>query len=378
MKILVINGISALRGGGQTNLINFMKYLPLYKCKVIFVLNSKNIVLFSQYTSKQITLYEAKDASKSIFHRVFWEKFILPKKLKEWDADVYYTPGGTMTTKVPKKCIAITPLQNMLPFDDNERKRFPFFSYLRWKLLLLRFVFLKSYKMADKVIFISKYSRDAVKKYLPNIEEKSTVIPLGISDLFIDNQDEYNLPKNLKSNKFYLYVSNLDYYKAQKELIYSWKKLIDDGFKYPLVLVGPNVGKYGDEVILLIKELRLEKQVIYLGEIDYEKLPSLYTSSRALLFASSCECCPNILLEKLASGKMIFCSDRGPMPEFGEDGVVYFDPYSSTSLVSKIKEIENNPKIMDEFSKKSLKLSIKYQYNSTIMKNIEYILDINK
>jgi glycosyltransferase involved in cell wall biosynthesis len=378
MKILVINGISALRGGGQTNLINFMKYLPQYECKVIFILNSKNIDLFSQYASKQIELYEAKDASKSIFHRVFWERFILPKKLKEWDADVYYTPGGTMTTKVPEKCTAITPLQNMLPFEDSERKRFPFFSYLRFKLLLLRFVFLKSYKMSDKVIFISKYSREAVKKYLPNIEEKSTVIPLGISDLFIDNQEKYDLPKELINNEFYLYVSNLDYYKAQKELIYTWKKLVDGGFKYPLVLVGPNVGKYGDEVLELIQELSLDENVIYLGTVVYEKLPSLYNASRALIFASSCECCPNILLEKLASSKMIFCSDKGPMPEFAEDGVVYFDPYDADSLMNKINEIEKNPKIMEEFSEKSLKLSIKYQYHSTIMKNIEYILNIKK
>jgi len=378
MKILVINGISALRGGGQTNLINFMKYLPQYECKVIFILNSKNIDLFSQYASEQIELYEAVYASKSILHRVLWENFVLSKKLKEWDADIYYTPGGTMTVKVPKKCTAITPLQNMLPFDDNERKRFPFFSYLRWKLLLLRFVFLKSYKMADKVIFISKYSQDAVKKYLPNIEEKSIVIPLGISDLFIDNSDKYDLPDNLMSNKFYLYVSNLDYYKAQKELLYTWRKLVDDGFEYPLVLAGPNVGNYGNEVIALIQTLNLEKSVIYLGSVDYEKLPSLYKSARALVFASSCECCPNILLEKLASSKMIFCSEKGPMPEFGEDAVVYFDPYDIDSLREKIEKIEKNPKDMEKFAEKSLKLSIKYQYHSTIIKNIEYILDIEK
>jgi glycosyltransferase involved in cell wall biosynthesis len=115
-----------------------------------------------------------------------------------------------------------------------------------------------------------------------------------------------------------------------------------------------------------------------LGTVVYEKLPSLYNASRALIFASSCECCPNILLEKLASSKMIFCSDKGPMPEFAEDGVAYFDPYDADSLMNKINEIEKNPKVMEEFSEKSLKLSIKYQYHSTIMKNIEYILNIKK
>ena len=62
MKTLVINGISARRGGGQTNLINLMEYLPEYECQVVFILNSSNFDLFDQYTSDQINTYE--DISK--------------------------------------------------------------------------------------------------------------------------------------------------------------------------------------------------------------------------------------------------------------------------------------------------------------------------
>ncbi len=378
MKTLVINGVSARRGGGQTNLINLMNYLPEYDCRVIFILNSSNVELFDKYKSEQINTYEAKFASKSIFHRIYWEKFILPKKLKDWDADIYYAPGGTMTVNVPKKCEAITTLQNMLPFDDVERKRFPLFSYLRYKLLLLKFVFLKSYKLSDKVIFISRYSRDIIKQYIPNIENKSTIIPLGISESFLNADEIYNLPNNIKMDNFYLYVSNLDYYKAQKELIYSWKKLIDGGFNGQLVLAGPNVSQYGNEVLDLIKELKLKDDVIYLGSIDYSKLPSLYKMSKALIFASSCECCPNILLEMLSFGKPIFCSNKEPMPEFGEDGVIYFDPYSEISLFDNIKETLNNPNILNTKSIQASILSKKYSQNDTIKKNIEYILDINK
>lgn len=375
MKILIINGISARRGGGQTNLINLMNYLPEYKCKVIFILNSSNVKLFDKYKSDQITTYEAVNASKSILHRIVWEKFILPKKLKEWNADIYYAPGGTMTINVSKNCTAITTLQNMLPFDSTERKRFPFFSYLRHKLLLLRFLFLKSYKMADKVIFISNYSRAIVKGYMPNIEEKSTVIPLGISENFLKSNDKYILPTNIKSDDFYLYVSNLDYYKAQKELVYSWKKLIDNGFSGQLILAGPNISKYGDEVLALIKELKLNDDVVYIGGVDYNKLPSLYKMSKALIFASSCECCPNILLEMLSFGKPIFCSDKQPMPEFGEDVVIYFDPYSELSLY---EQIQNSNNILEEKATKTIFLSKKYSQDATIKKNIEYILDIHK
>lgn len=378
MKILVINGISARRGGGQTNLINLMNYLPEYQCKVIFILNSSNIELFKKYESDQIKMYEADFASKSILHRVYWEKIILPTKLKEWNATIYYAPGGTMTLNIPKGCISVTTLQNMLPFDDTERRRFPIFSYLRWKLLLLRYVFLKSYKLSTKVIFISEYSRNVVKKYINDIESKSTVIPLGISEVFLNSNDTFTLPSYINSGEFYLYVSNLDYYKAQKELVYSWKTLIDNGFLKQLVLVGPNISSYGNEVLSLIKKLELEEYVIYIGAVEYNKLPSLYRMSKALIFASSCECCPNILLEMLSFSKPIFCSNYNPMPEFGEDGVIYFDPYSSTSLVEKIiMTIEKN-EILEEKALTSFNLSKKYSYNSTIRKNIEYILDTNK
>lgn len=376
MKTLVINGISARRGGGQTNLINLMEYLPKYESKVIFILNSSNVSVFDTYKSAQISTFEAKFASKSILHRIYWEKFILPKKLVEWDADIYYAPGGTMTVKVPSKCTAITTLQNMLPFEDIERQRFPLFSYLRYKLLLLRFVFLKSYNLSDKIIFISKYSRNVVKKYIPNIEEKSTIIPLGISESFLTSEDVYVLPPNIQENNFYMYVSNLDYYKAQKELIYSWKKLVDSGYTDQLVLVGPNVGNYGNEVLELIDSLALKQYVIYLGPIDYTKLPSLYKMSKALIFASSCECCPNILLEMMSFGKPLFCSEKQPMPEFAEDGAIYFNPYSDTSLVEKVINTSKDTRIIK--SEQACILSKKYSYNETIIKNIEYILDIEK
>ena len=377
MKIIVINGISALLGGGQTNLINLMRYFSNYDCKIIFLLNSHNLHIFSKYKSDKITLVESHFASRSILHRLSWEKYVLPKKLKEWGADIYYSPGGTMLTDMPNTCKSITTLQNMLPFDSVERRRFPFFSYSRFKLFLLKFVFLSSYKKADKVIFISNYSRDYIKRLLPNIEQKSKVIPLGINDIFMNvNIDvKFDLPGNLRVDGFYLYVSHLDYYKCHKQVVKNWKKLVDSGFDYPLVLVGPTVNNYGREVLDLINRLDLNERVIYLGQVDYEKLPSLYQAARVLIFASACECCPNILLEMLASKKTILCSDKGPMPEFGEDGVVYFNPHSLDDLCLKAHFIEKNRVEAMMTAERAHQLSEKYRHDETIEKCINYLLN---
>ena len=44
------------------------------------------------------------------------------------------------------------------------------------------------------------------------------------------------------------------------------------------------------------------------------------------IFASSCESSSCVLIENMASGLPIACSNRGPMPEVLKDGGVYFDP----------------------------------------------------
>lgn len=374
-KIIVVSALSALRGGGQTYLINLLEHLPNGDYKILLIVNSNNKNVFEKYKSEKISIYEASFASKTIFHRIFWEQFSLPNFLIEQKADIYFAPGGIMTTKVSKSITTVTALRNMLPFDDNERKRFPLISYIRFKLWLLRYVFLKSYNLSDKVVFISEHSTSIVKEYILNIAEKSVVIPHGLNEQFLNSKENYQLPKELEINNFYLYVSILDFYKAQKDIIQAWKILQEKGFKYPLVLVGPKYNQYGEEVLQIIKDENLEKSVIYLGKVDYEKLPSLYKSARALIFGSSCECCPNILLEKLAAGKPVLCSDIEPMPEFAQDSVLYFNPYNPNMLVQKVLQLESNEEEMKILGKKAYLQALKYDWDLTISKTINFLLN---
>ncbi|HFB64192.1 MAG TPA: glycosyltransferase family 1 protein, partial [Aeromonadales bacterium] len=374
----VINALSALRGGGQTYIVNFLKYLPDGNYKILLLVNTYNRTLFERFKSDKVELYEAKWASKSIFHRTYWELFLLPDFLKKRKATVYYAPGGLMLTKIPDSVISVTALRNMLPFDKRERKRFNLVSYIRFKLWLLKFLFLFSYKFTDKVVFISDYSRSIVKEYITDIEKKSILIPHGLNKKFLKTEKNYQLPDFLQDNQFYLYVSILDVYKAQKEVVNSWKLLIKQGINYPLVLVGPNYNEYGESVLSMIKAPELQGKVIYLGNVDYDDLPGLYKASRALIFASSCECCPNILLEKLGASKPVLCSNIEPMPEFGGEAVIYFDPYKPESLCCEVLALENDADKMKLYAEKAGEQALKYNWEQTVKKTIDYLLEQNK
>lgn len=375
MLTIAINALSALRGGSQTYLHHFIKNLPDDISKVILI-TGKNHHVFEDYESDIISVKFVGFASKNLLARTFWEVFSLESFLKDYQIDIYYSPGGLMLTNFKNSSFTTaTALRNMLPFEDRERQRFPLLSFSRFKLWLLKYLFILSYKKSDKVVFISESSRDVIKSYISDIERKSVVIHHGLSESFKKNNVAKNLNLDmLQGKEFYLYVSILDVYKAQKEVIKSFYKLYNKGFRYPLVLAGPKYNKYGDEVLELINQYGLSDLVFYVGHIEYEMLPQLYASSRALIFASSCECCPNILLEKLSAGKAVFCSNINPMPEFGGDAPIYFDPYEIDELSSKILSFEKDYLLLSEkLGSKSRLQAEKFDWYNTVHATVNFL-----
>ena len=377
-KIIVINAFSALHGGGQTYLINLLAEFcnnDVNNFDVVVLTNSKNKSNFNAFKNHALKFVEVKFASKNIIFRVLWEIFALPFFLKNKQADSYFAPGGIMLTKMPSGCKSFTALRNMLPFDEMNRKRGLFFSYDFHRLFILKYVYLFSYKISDGIIFISNYSRGEVEKYLPDIKKKSKLINHGINNAFFQTEKSINSPKKIVDGEYYLYVSKLDFYKAQKEVIREWLNITKYGGGYSLVLAGEKYNEYGEQVERALTDIDHNK-INYIGAVDYYDLPSLYKNARALIFASSCECCPNILLEKLASGRPVICSNIMPMPEFGDDAVVYFDPYKKGSLERAVNEIETGDNL-DKFSLKSSMRAKRFSWHDTASKTFNYLLHNN-
>ncbi|TKB46140.1 glycosyltransferase family 4 protein [Thalassotalea mangrovi] len=367
---IAFNALSALRGGGQTYIKNILNEIPSNNGVIYLIVNAQNRKQFEPYVKQNIKIIEPKLASINVIYRTFWEIFILPFWLRKNSIKAYYAPGGIMMTITPKGCKSYTALRNMLPFDDAERRRFPLFSYIRFKLWLLKHVFLISYRLSDGVVFISEHSRNIVKKHLPNIDVKSTIIYHGLNQNFLTTP-QYRVEPPLFPNEYYLYVSILDVYKAQKEVVEEWIRMSKSGFDSPLVLVGPKYNEYGEEVNQLIRESGCD-HIHYIGAKRYEELPALYHNAKALVFGSSCECCPNILLEKLAAGKPVICSDIMPMPEFGQDAVLYFNPYTKGSLTKAINLL-NQEGNLDLYGKRAKARALHFDWQKTTENTINFL-----
>lgn len=358
---ILINAFSARQGGGQTYLINLLQHRPAGSDIEIFLLAPPSLKLPDgiQGVSRLQTDFPVENP----FLRALWEKFWLPVLLRRLKVDVFFCPGGTVGAQAPRSCKTVTMFRNMLPFDLKQRKKYPL-GYDRLRNWLLNKSLLRSMLNADLVIFISEYAQSVIEKIAHGPLKKSVVIYHGINPSFrVQPGEKLPRPEWLPTTGYFLYVSTLDVYKAQIEVVQAYAILKNKRqTAEKLLLVGFENAWYGKKVREEIIRLGLENDVTVVGSIPYDQLPAVYQRAAINIYASETENCPNILLEALAAGRPIVSSNRQPMPEFGGDAVVYFDPSSPLELAEAIISVFDDPVRREQLSLNAYERSQLYDW----------------
>jgi glycosyltransferase involved in cell wall biosynthesis len=303
------------------------------------------------------------------FIRTLWERFFFPQLLKQLKIEILFCPGGSVSSGVPKSCKVITTFQNMMPFDFLQRKKYPL-GYMRFRNWILEKKLLKSMIRSDLVIFISEYAKSVIEKRSHGKIKKSVIIPHGVNPKFkSDPCNQLTPPSWLPENGYLLYVSILDVYKAQVEVVEAYALLKSRKRNIPkLLLIGPEYGPYGQKVRQAIAKNNLTDDVIIIGAIKNSELPAVYQNAHINIFASETENCPFILLEALAAGRPLLVSSKPPMPEFAGDAVIYFNPGVPSELATQLEIVLDDSNLRDKLSAKALERSNIYNWEQAAMK----------
>ncbi len=359
--ILWIDASNCRDGGGVTHLLQILPHIEKFWSPhpvTIFAAQEQRILLNRIVKSAQLPLVPVLDDKK--WKRLIWQRFHLPLLAKKTCSEgIFFAPGGLVAGKFPPGWISITMSRNMLPFDQKEALRYRNVRELM-RLGLLRLGQMASFKRTDGIVFLSDYAQNAIVKIDASIQERSTLIPHGIGDVFrcYPRIDKISLlPRKL------LYVSTIDVYKHQWQVVEALAILRQRGLNLSLDLVGRSYGPARKRLDVAIKKFNLASQVNIIGKIAFDQLPQLYHNTDIFVFASSCENLPNILLEAMASGLPIACSDRGPMPEVARDGATYFDPENPNAIANAIEKLVLDPDLRYRFAMRAFELASAYTWD---------------
>lgn len=366
MRILV-NALAARLGGGQTYIKTICSIEKIPGVDLVYLLISEKLKLPDHEQVVKILVEEGK--IKSPFARVFWEKTSISKIIRDNEIDIYFCPGGSLNY-VPgkiegRRIKSAVAFQNMLPLDDKQVRKYGF-SKMRIRNILLKKVFKKSMQAADLVIFTSEFAREKALDLCHQRIKKHVLIPNGIMPGKI--HDDKKRPDLCPDRPYLLYVSTIDVYKAQIEVIKAYAELRKDTeFIHKLVLVGASYLPYRRQIDELIKDLGVEQDVILPGLVVQDELASLYAHADINIFASKTENCPFTLLEGMATGRPVASSYYGPMPEMAGDSVLYFNPADPEDIANTIKRYLENPELKAEFGQKGKEKVSEFNMNKMIL-----------
>ena len=368
MKI-ALNALSANAGGGLTYLINLLPALDRVdkKNQYLVLVPEDCPIDFSQLSSRfqiiKIHLFYYSPICRGLY-----EQCMLPLLLKKHKIDILYSPADMTTLMAP--CPVVLALRNPNLYTDMD---------LGWRgkyylhFFLLKVIARLSIKKADRIIFVSRSSLSEICPKLGIDQEKTVVIHHGIGHYF--SKSPPSMPPSGISlpDRYILAVSTIYRYKNYLNLIKAYQLLISRHPEcyLPLLIAGGNADNcYYKDMINYISGNGLNDKVILLGNMDYPKMPEIYSRAALFVFPSCLETFGHPSLEALASSVPVAASDLPVMREVLKEAAVYFDPLDIEGISSKMLVLLRNKKLCHDLCVKGKSRLEDFSWDKTALKTV--------
>jgi glycosyltransferase involved in cell wall biosynthesis len=246
----------------------------------------------------------------------------------------------------------------------------PSASSLASPIPVYRLMYQKALEHASAVVAVSAYVKDRVKK---DFDIDSTVIPLSVdAQKFSPAVDKMSLRRslNLPPGPVVCMVSSIeDRRKRADMLIKAMPHILKSLKDTTLVLAGKTGPETSAYLNGLAEKLDVKENVIITGRIDDLAVKNYLAAADVFVLPSKEEAGGLVVLEAMATGTPVICSDSGGITEYIKDGYngLLFDPDSVEDLADKVVSLLRDGRSARELGINGRRLTVdKYGWNMAI------------
>jgi len=288
--------------------------------------------------------------------------------LRNLDADIVHFPFTYMYPRRVKQAAVLT-------FCDMQHEFLPEFFSAK-KLSRRDRDYRNSVAIADRVIAISQHTKWSLESRYGVSSDKIDVVHLGIGPEFHVVPKNSSLLKAVQTthglNRPFMYYPAATWpHKNHLRLLTTLQILVQRyGFDGDLVLTG--VSKQdNDQVRQEVKRLGLTDRVKFLGYLPYNELPCLYNLARLLVFPSLFEGFGIPLVEAMACGCPVVCSNVASIPEVVGDAGLFFNPESEEDMAKVIWDCWNDQDQLRQLRVRGVARAQQFTWAETARKTLE-------
>jgi glycosyltransferase involved in cell wall biosynthesis len=271
---------------------------------------------------------------------------------RELDAEIAYSVSGYFHP-------VLTPLRKVLMVPDIQHEYFPNF-FPPHTLEQRRSVYTQAIRSADHLCAISQFTRQTLIERFGISPDSIDTIYLAADPIFthlgVESSDSAAIAKyGLEANKYLLFPGHTWKHKNHRAAI-SALRILETKYEVKTMLVCPGGSREAQpELRRQIEQEGLGDRVRFIGYCPQAALAALYRQAAALVFPSIFEGFGMPVLEAMASGCPVVCSNTTSLPEIAGDAALMMAPDDHEGLADRICWITRNPSLRDDLRARGIK-----------------------
>ena len=286
------------------------------------------------------------------------EQWRIPRQLASLAPSVIHAPYYLRPYAMPAPVVFVA--YDLIPL------RYPAYYSFRERLVFQAAMRL-SLQTAQVIISTSRSTANDLQQLYKVHPERLVVVPGAADSGFVPQstavvaalRSRRHLP-----DRYVLYLGSNKPHKNLIRLVESWKQVPDQTPEVKLVVAGHWDPRYV-EAKERAKALNLDEKVLFAGPIADADLPALYSGAEVFVFPSLYEGFGLPVLEAMACGAPVVCSDTSSLPEVAGDAALMVDPSDVHALSAAITRVLADESLRWEMREKGLARAADFSWKRT-------------
>jgi glycosyltransferase involved in cell wall biosynthesis len=251
----------------------------------------------------------------------------------------------------------------------------------RFRAMQLRWTVARTVRSAAKILTLSDFSSAAIQRAYGVAPEDVVVAPLAASPeyrtLHIDNaldavRTRFQLPA-----PYILSVGDLQPRKNQIGLIEAFADLVKSfpQLRHRLVLAGKETW-FAPKVREAARASGVGDRIRFLGFVTDEDLFYLYNACDLFVFPSFYEGFGLPVLEAMACGRAVTCSNTSAMPEVADGAAILFNPHSKQEMTGAMADLLRDAELRARMERLGQQRAAHFSWEQSARRTLDVYYDV--
>lgn len=297
-----------------------------------------------------------------------WEQKALPQAAEKYGCEILHCTSNTapLRTKIP----LVVTLHDIIYLESVAIFKKGGTWYQKLGNMYRRFVVPKVVEKSTKIITVSNFEKDRIKKFFgfPESDKRLVAVYNGVGEHFKPVTDKKTL-QNVKEkyklpDRFVFFLGNTDPKKNTKGVLQAfsdYRTQTNDDLKLVMLDYEKNAL---DALLTAINDKDLINHIHLTGYVVNTDLPAIYSQCILFLYPSLRESFGIPMLEAMRCGVPVITSNTSSMPEVSGGAAMLIDPFKPAEITEAMTKLLGDETLRKEYIEKGFVQAAKFSWKA--------------